>query len=178
MDLVDLIEEKRFLGQEFLTWLWFKSDERGGGVFLPESGEDIQLIFEKHMLLEFGEGDSREKVICQGLQTELKEARTGLAMGKKLEQGRFILIRGEYEWNLSFKATLFEFRNVKVPKTMAGSEESNDPEAMEGMLLDKIGLHETVVRTIDELFRMFLTVRTGEEWGAELTRIREWVHRG
>ncbi len=35
MDLVDLIEEKRFLGQEFLTWLWWKSEERGGVVALP-----------------------------------------------------------------------------------------------------------------------------------------------
>jgi hypothetical protein len=30
MDLVDIISEKKFLGQEFLTWLWYKSEERGG----------------------------------------------------------------------------------------------------------------------------------------------------
>ena len=35
MDLVDLIQEKRFLGQEFLAWLWFKSEERGGPVDIP-----------------------------------------------------------------------------------------------------------------------------------------------
>ncbi len=38
MDLVDLIAEKRFLGQEFLTWLWWKSEERGGSVSLPGPG--------------------------------------------------------------------------------------------------------------------------------------------
>lgn len=178
MDLVDLIDEKRFLGQEFLTWLWFKSDERGGSVYLPEEGQDVQVVFEKHMLLEYGEGDAHESLICRGLQAELQEARTGLAMGKKLEQARIQLVRGEYEWSLSLKATLMEFRNVKPPKTMATSEESDDPEAVEGRLLEHIGLHEMALRTVDQLFRMFLEIRIGAQWGQELTRIREWVHKG
>ena len=49
MDLVDLITEKRFIGQEFLTWLWYKSDERGGTVLLPETGEDITLVYKKSL---------------------------------------------------------------------------------------------------------------------------------
>lgn len=178
MDLVDLIEEKRFLGQEFLTWLWFKSEERGGTIFLPEAGEEIQVVFEKHMLLEYGEGEARENLICRGLMTELQEARTGLKMGKKLEQARIRLSRGEYEWNLSFKATLMEFRNVKPPRTMATSEESNDPEAVEGRLLEHIGLHEMIVRTMDQIFRMFLLLRIGPGWEQEVERVRSWVQKG
>lgn len=177
MDLVDLITEKRFLGQEFLTWLWYKSEERGGTVFLPGAGEDIQLVFEKHMLLEYGEGESHEKVICRGLQTELREARTGLAMGKKLEQARVHLVRGEYEWHFTLQGSLLEFRNVKPPRTMTGSEESEDPEAVEGRILDRIGLMETVVRTVDELFRMFLTIRVGAGWEEELDRVRAWINK-
>jgi recombination associated protein RdgC len=175
MDLLDIIEEKRFLGQEFLTWLWFKSEERGGTIFLPEAGEDIQLVFEKHMMLEYGEGENREKLICRGLMTELAEARTGLAMGKKLEQARMLLTRGEYEWNLSFKATLMEFRNVKPPKTMGTAEEGGDPEAVEGRLLEHISLHEMAVRTMDQLFRMFLALRIGAEWEREVGRMRAWI---
>lgn len=178
MDLVDLIEEKRFLGQEFLTWLWFKSEERGGAVHLAEAGEDIQLVFEKHMMLEYGEGENREKLICRGLMTELQEARTGLAMGKKVEQARMLLARGEYEWTLSFKATLMEFRNVKPPRTMTSAEEGNEPEAVEGRLLEQIGLHEMAVRTVDQLFRMFLGLRTGSGWEQELARVRQWVLAG
>jgi recombination associated protein RdgC len=59
MDLVDIISEKKFLGQEFLTWLWYKSEERGGAILLPEEG-DILVVFEKHMLLESGDGESLE----------------------------------------------------------------------------------------------------------------------
>jgi hypothetical protein len=57
MDLVDLIVEKRFLGQEFLAWLWFKSEERGGSVEVPGRGdvlsaEDVRI----------GTGDAPEAV--------------------------------------------------------------------------------------------------------------------
>jgi len=176
MDLVDLIAEKRFLGQEFLTWLWYKSDERGGTVLLPGAG-DIGLVFEKHMLLEYGEGESFEKVVCQGLQAELKEARTGLRMGKKLEQTRIHLVLGEYEWFLTLKGSMLEFRNVKLPKTMTGLEESDDPDAVEGRLLDRIGLLETATRTVDDLFRMFLEIRTSAGWQEELALVSTWIHK-
>jgi recombination associated protein RdgC len=173
MDLVDLISEKRFLGQEFLTWLWFKSDMAGGAVTTTMG--DIGFIFEKHMLLEMGEGESHEKVICQGLQAELKEARTGLRMGKKLEQARIHMIQGEYEWHMTLKASLLEFRSMKTPKTMAGTEEGDDDAAVEGRILDKIGLLETGYRIVDELLMQFIKLRIGSEWPTELTQIQKWV---
>jgi len=175
MDLIDLMVEKRFLGQEFLTWLWYKSEERGGAVFLENSGTDVEIIFEKHILLESGEGESYEKLICQGLQAELQEARTGLAMGKKIEQARIMMTRDDHEFHFSLKGSLFEFRSVRLPKTLTNSDESGDAEATEGRLLDRIGLYEIPMRTVDELFGMFLKKRVGGEWPAELEKLRNWI---
>lgn len=177
MDLVDIISEKKFLGQEFLTWLWYKSEERGGAVFLPGSG-DIQLVFEKHMVLESGEGESLEKLICRGLQTELQEARTGLLMGKKLEQARIYLAKGDYEWRLTLGATLFEYRNISLPRTVSPNEEAADPFAWEARILERVGMSEEVLHTIDELFRMFLQIRTGTDWAQERTRLKSWIAKG
>ncbi|MBW2466904.1 MAG: hypothetical protein JRF02_06335 [Deltaproteobacteria bacterium] len=174
MDLVDIISEKKFLGQEFLTWLWFKSEERGGAVSLPETG-DIQVVFEKHMLLESGEGESFERLICKGLQTELQEARTGLLMGKKLEKARIYLAKGDYEWRLSLSATLLEFRSVSLPKTVASGDDSSDPLAWEAKVLERVGLSEEVIHTIDELFRMFLKIRIHSDWPQEKARIKAWI---
>ena len=177
MDLVDLIEEKHFLGQEFLTWLWYKSEERGGAVLVPEIGQDILLYFEKHMLLEYGEGEAHEKVVCRGLLTELKEARAGLALGKKPEQARIRLERDDHEWSFTLKARLLEFQNVRLPKTEASEsgKEGDDPLEFEGRLLDQVGLYETLVRTVDQLFRAFLQLRCGEQWPRELEKIQSWV---
>jgi len=175
MDLVDLIQEKRFLGQEFLTWLWYKSEERGGAVDIPGIG-DVSVVFEKHMLLEFGEGESSEKVICRGLQTELKEARAGLLMGKKPEQARIRLARGEYEFNVTLTAATMEFRNIRLPKTVAASDERDDPESMEGRLLERISLFEELSSLINDLYRMFLAKRASDQWSEELQNIRQWIH--
>lgn len=178
MDLVDLITEKRFLGQEFLTWLWWKSEERGGTVSLEGQG-DITVVFEKHMLLEYGEADYNERLVCSGLQTELKEARTGLRTGKKLEQARLQIIKDDMEYNLTLGATFFEYRSVKLPKT-AESESgagTNASEAeTEGMILERIYLFEELVKIINDLFRMFLEVRVSAEWPEELVKVRDWVH--
>jgi recombination associated protein RdgC len=143
---------------------------------LPGKG-DITVIFEKHMLLEYGEGESNEKCICSGLQTELQEARTGLKMGKKLEQARIQLIEGDYEYNLTLAGASMEFRNVKLPKT-AGTEqeETGNPEETEGMILERIFLFEQLVRIVNELLRLFLGIRTGEDWRQELAKIRTWIH--
>ncbi|HIQ38136.1 MAG TPA: hypothetical protein EYH36_09135 [Desulfocapsa sulfexigens] len=176
MDLVDLIAEKRFIGQEFLTWLWWKSEERGGVVALPGEG-DIVVVFEKHMLLEYGEGDDNESLICRGLQTELQEARTGLVMGKKLEQARIQLVYNDYEWNFTMAAALMEFRNVKLPKTGGESGDDNNPEEREGMILERIFLFEELIRLVLDLFRLFLRVRGNDGWRDELVKIREWVNK-
>jgi len=37
-------DDLRFLGREFLTWLWFKSEERGGAVRVANLG-DLQVAF-------------------------------------------------------------------------------------------------------------------------------------
>ena len=177
MDLVDIISEKKFLGQEFLTWLWYKSEERSGAIFLPGIG-DIQVVFEKHMLLESGEGESLERLICKGLQTELQEARTGLLMGKKLEQARILLAKGEFEWRLTLTATLFEFRSVSLPKTVGASEDFSDPLAWEARILDRIGMCEEVMHTLDELFRMFLKIRVSSAWQQEKGVMKTWIAEG
>jgi len=175
MDLVDLIVEKRFLGQEFLTWLWWKSEERGGSVELPGEG-DITVVFEKHMLLESGEGESMEKIVCTGLQAELQEARTGLRMGKKLEQARIILGHRDHEYSFTLAAALMEFRNVRLPKTEATeNDKSDNPEEVEGMILERVYLFEELIKLVNGLFKMFLNVRLSEEWREELQKIRSWV---
>ncbi len=176
MDLVDLIAEKKFLGQEFLTWLWWQSEIHGGRIHTPNKG-DLVVVFEKHMLLESGEGTTNEKLICSGLETELQEARTGLKMGKKLEQARIQVIIGDYEYNVTLAAALLEFRSVKLPKTAAttpGNQEN--PEELEGMLLERIFLFEQLVAAIHELLQLFVERRLDTAaWQNDINELRQWV---
>ena len=177
MDLVDLIAEKRFLGQEFLLWLWYKSEERGGSIALPERG-DVTVVFEKHMLLEAGEGQEQERLICRGLQTELREARAGLLLAKKPEQARLRISWDEREFGVTISAALFEFRNVRLPKTVSEADDDDTPEALEARILERVALFELLCELVLELFRLFLNVRLAADWPQELARVRAWVAEG
>ncbi|WP_051305903.1 hypothetical protein [Desulfogranum mediterraneum] len=174
MDLVDLIQEKRFLGQEFLAWLWYKSEERGGYVDLPGIG-DVLVIFEKHMLLEYGEGEASEKVICRGLQTELKEAREGLRLAKKPEQARLRLARGDHEYGVTLAAATLEFRNVRLPKTAGTEDGGKDPDSLEGQILERVALFEELTFLVNSLFAQFISIRATNRWTEELVHIRNWI---
>ncbi len=175
MDLVDIIEAKRFIGQEFLTWLWWKSEERGGSVDIAGYG-DINLSFEKHLLLVYGEGESAEKLICSGLRAELQEARTGLQIGKKLEQARIRITKGDLEYSFTFSATLMEFRNIRLPKTSATEDEqTGNREDVEGAILERLYLLEELVQTFNTLFLKYLEIRLVQEWSSEVAKIRKWI---
>jgi recombination associated protein RdgC len=177
MDLLDLIEEKRFLGQEFLIWLWCSSEERGGSVMLPDRSE-VTVIFEKHMLLESGEGAECEKLVCRGQLTELREARAGLSLGKRPEQARLKISRDEREYSFTLTAATMEFRSMKLPAT-AGAEDSRDDRAgLEGQILERISLIEEGIDLVNALFRRFLLLRASDEWGKELTKLRQWISSG
>ena len=45
MDLIDLINTRRFLGAEFLMWLWFKADCYDGIMDVGDHGK-IEVIFD------------------------------------------------------------------------------------------------------------------------------------
>jgi hypothetical protein len=177
MNYHDDIGDYGFVGQEFLTWLWFKSEQRGGAVTLAEAG-DIAITFEKHMVLEYGVDDYHERVICSGLNTQLNEARTALRHGKKLEQARIKLSQFNTEYIFTFAARTFGFKNIVLPRsTQPETLMGPDGTGTEGQELnDRIEAIETVVRLFYELFSLFCTVRTSAGWDEELRAIRRWVH--
>ncbi len=175
MDLVDILKEKRFLGQEFLTWLWWKSEERGGSLMLADFGE-ITLSFEKHMLLESGDGDAIEKLVCSGLQSELQEARTGLHVGKKLEQSRIVLAHDSFEYHFTLVGSTLDFKNVKLPETEKTDNQGGESaEETEGKILERAYLFEQLVKMVTACFSMFLHLRMTPEWADEVVKVRRWI---
>ncbi|MBI4773577.1 MAG: hypothetical protein HY788_05245 [Deltaproteobacteria bacterium] len=170
-----MFEEKgtiSFLGREFLTWLWFKSEERNGTVHLPDTG-DVFIQFQKRIVLESGEGEYAETVSCQGFHADLAEGKAALREGKKVREARITLGVGSQEWEFTFKADQFQFQSMKLPKTMPLSEEEQD---LEPRLLERISLVEEPVQAMQRLFEQFLSKRLGSAWiDEELPSLRKWM---
>ena len=74
------------LGQEFLTWLWFRSET--GNVFRMEkedrNGEPFTVGMEQRIVVRGGEGENQETATVSGSVSPLREARLGLLTGKQV----------------------------------------------------------------------------------------------
>jgi len=161
-----------FLGREFLTWLWFKSEERNGIILIPGFG-DIEMAFVRRLALESGEGEYTESVVCQGQHADLKEGKEAVRQGKKIKEARISLGRDSAKWEFTFKADTFQFQSLKLPvPTDMDVEEEEDKS---GRTLERIYLIETAIKTMDDLFTQFLALRLSENWPGEVSRMEKWT---
>jgi hypothetical protein len=159
------------IGREFLTWLWFKSEERNGMIHLPGSGES-EVVFVRRLVLEAGEGEYAETVVCQGLHADLKEGKEALRQGKKITAARLRVTHDKAEWEFTFKADRFHFQSMKLPTVVENEGEEAD---REGQILERIYLIEKAAGMTDQLFRSFLDLRSSEGWDKEQTRVQRWM---
>jgi recombination associated protein RdgC len=157
------------LGRDFLTWLWFKSEERNGSVSLE--GEDIEIIFVRRIILESGDGDYTETVSCQGMHSDMKEGKAALRGGKKIKEARIKLGKDHSECEFTFKADGFQIQSLKMPQTIVEEEETD----RDGRTLERIYHVEKVTEIMDRLFHLFLKRRLSGNWVHEdLTKMKRW----
>ncbi len=136
-------------GREFLVWLWFKSEERSGKIAISRG--DVELIFLKRMVLESGEGEYSESVVCQGLNAALEEGKEALRKGKKIKEARVRLSAEEFSWEFTIKADHFLFQSMRMPRSLEMEEESD----RDGRILERIALMEKAAGIMDELYEIF-----------------------
>lgn len=160
------------IGREFLTWLWFKSEERNGRISLP-GGEEVELNFLKRVALEAGEGEYSQGVVCHGIHAELKEGKEAIRQGKKVKEAVIKLIHNQNEWEFTLKADSFHFQSLKLP--VAEWQETEDDQS--GKLLERIYLIENAVKTVDRLYNLFLDIHYSLQWeDKEKKLLAKWLH--
>jgi hypothetical protein len=89
-DLVERIETTRFLGPEFLTWFWFKSELFEGNLSRPD-GSALEGWLDAQLLMQSA-SDKRERTRLYGLAPSASpEAKLSLLRGKWPMQARVCL---------------------------------------------------------------------------------------
>lgn len=173
MNLEPLSAKDLIIGQDFLTWLWFRS-EQSGRPWQTEEGDSFAVTLEGRVMVQSGEGESLETAVCSGPGAELHEAKTGLARGKKVQQAKLRLEEEGQEWKVTVRAEDFSMGGFKTPKVEFRLEEGQDPD---GPFLEKMYLLERAFSFFDRLFQQFLKLRFSSAWIDELRAIRSWVSR-
>jgi len=165
------LPDASLIGREFLTWLWCKSEERNGRIKLSNK-EEVELHFLKRVVLEAGEGEYSQGVVCHGIHAELKEGKEAIRQGKKVKEAGIKLLHNQNEWEFTLKADAFHFQSLKLPV----NDWQDTPEDPSGSLLERIYLIENAVQTIDDLYESFLKIRFSPQWKEkEIKLLNKWL---
>lgn len=170
MDIINRINSTRYLGREFLTWLWYRSSQQSGVFQMPGGeGGQIEVWFDAKITLE-AQGDVKESnVIKAENPTETSEAHAALLNGKLVSDARLRLVSGQKQWTLSVKADTLGISGVKIPALL--SREDDD------QLYERFMLIEEIEDTVHALFQQFMELRMDDDaWRPEIQAIRSWVH--
>jgi hypothetical protein len=171
LDIAVAYNRYKFIGHEFLTWLWFsiENEERR----LIEICPDL-TAFEigNRLVLENRINDGFETITIKGDDAGLEEGIMALAKGAMVTELNLIFLADNQKWRFSIKGENLSLSSIKVPET--GPVENK--EDMEGLVLEKAFLYEKVFATVDSLFNFFILLRLSNKWQDQvMSDVRSWI---
>ena len=161
-DLVERIEQNRFVGREFLLWLWFESQLFETNL-APHGMPSCSLWLETRMTLSFEKDESVLKSAAPGAAPEAREA---LRQGKLPREARIRMITEEREYAWTFKADTLGLSALALPAELT----KKDDDAHE-VLYERMRLVEALEATLEALWSDFLALRLSEAWEATVVPV-------
>ena len=166
------MSDGRFLGFDFLTWLWYYIERLGGTV---EAGDKVANIHLGERMVLVLPGDGKERVICTTQANFLHEARTALRQGKVVEEVQIFFVVGENEYLVTLDSLLWAIKGLRTPKQLPDYGQ-DDPD---GRFLEKMYFIDEVFATLDALYMRFLAERLSPGWETDtLAQMQKWIDEG
>lgn len=158
-DLVERIERNRFVGREFLLWLWFESEVFETNL-APTGMGRCALWIETRLSLSFEKDESLLKSASPASSPEAKEA---LRQGKLPREARLRLTTGEHEFAFMLKGDTLGLASVAIP-----AELKNKDDEQHEVFYERMRLLEDLESILEALWSDFLTLRLSEAWDGQI----------
>lgn len=170
------LEDRRFLGREFLTWLIFHADpDHGDGAFAESDlGDRFRIIVGERVILKaLGEGAG--EISARGVAPAMTpDVRYCIAGGLTVREVDLLFQRGvknshdDRIWQAAINAEGFDLRRVKLPALL--SEEDGEK------LAERLSLLDELDAMLEAAYRAFLARRLSATWTQdELPKMRAWL---
>jgi hypothetical protein len=171
LDIAVAYNRYRFLGNDFLTWLWFAIENDMDQIRQCDA-ELLDLDVGNRMVLENKLANGKESITIKGDAAGMEEALLALSKGALITDMHLVYKSGSAEWQFAVKGESLSFSGLKLPET--GPMEAG--EEMEGIILEKIFLYEKPFRLLDALYQQFIKLRLSEKWNAQtLPSMKKWI---
>ena len=146
-----------FLGEEFLTWLWYRLDTTGGD-FDVGGGRNVAVAIDDFLAFAPRDDDETEQTLRKGLPTHSQEARTALRGGRRLRKAKLIVAEGPMQFGATLDGASMCLSGIKLP------EDSEDCESQEDRNLERAAHFLHVHELLGLLYDGFLQDRLRPEY--------------
>ncbi|MCB2145037.1 MAG: hypothetical protein KQI81_01095 [Deltaproteobacteria bacterium] len=171
LDVAVAYNRYKFIGNEFLTWLWFTIDT-DQHFFQTVDGTITSLYLGNRIVLENNINDTSELITIKGDDAGLEEGILSLRKGAVVIEINLCYKTENQDWKFTLKGESLSFSSLKVPET--GPVETQ--EDIEGMVLEKAYLYEKAIDLVNRLFNIFLKLRYTVEWNQNtVPKIKKWI---
>jgi hypothetical protein len=161
---LELLEQGRFLGEEFLLWLWMRSMTEGGAS--GEDGDGSGCFVDDAIQLTSERGEVKEISLRKGNPAESREAFESLARGMRPAKMKLRILSGDLEWVFTLNAATLDMGTLKLPPSTG--------KAPHERLHDRIFLLEEGAGHLERRLKRFLRERAENPEGMEES-MRGWV---
>lgn len=175
LDVAVAYNRYRFLGEEFLTWLWFSIETQQDDIRnldQEETQEKVVIEIGNRMALENRRSNTVETITIKGDDAGLEEGLLSLKKGALITELNLVFRTADKRWQFNIKGESLNISNLKTPEISRPETQ----EEVEGFVLEKIYLYDRLVRYLETLFERFIHLRTSDKWNnAVVPRIKKWL---
>lgn len=167
MSLLEQIESKAFLGEEFLTWLLWRSETRSAMIGVG----DIEVHFGGTILLAAPFGEAEEVTLKGDSPAEAPELLATLRQGKLVRRAQTRWVIEGIEWHVTVQGQTLALSGLKLPLRGGALDAAMIDRRLE--LLDGFG------EAFDRVYEAFLEIRlSAAGWKKESEALRHWIAGG
>lgn len=117
MKPIEILEQGRFLGEEFILWLWWRGLTEGGTS--GQAGDQSAVYVDDAVQLVTERGDVKTMSLAKGNPAESREAFEALSRGMRPAAARIRILSGDLEWTATLDAAHLRLKGLKMPPSQA-----------------------------------------------------------
>jgi hypothetical protein len=172
LDVAVAYNRFKFLGDEFLTWLWFVI-EQDPAIFKNMDPDLTSFKIGNRIVLEKRKKESAERITIKGENAHFEEGMLALNKGALVAELNLVCRTTEEKWQFTLKGESLNLSGFKTPK-IAAPEGQDD---LEGAILEKILLYDKILQFLEKLYKSFIKLRTSNDWQSRIVPlIKKWIH--
>ena len=171
LDVAVAYNRYQFLGEEFLTWLWYVI-EKDQNLIKNFDKDFVALEIGNRIVFENRRRESGERITIKGDGASLEEGILTLKKGALVSELNVVFKSAELTWQFTLKGESLNVSSFNLPST--GMLESD--EDIEGFVLEKIFLYDKILKILGNIFIHFVKLRLSNRWQDKMIpKIRNWI---